>query len=72
MKDFDLERELNKLEITPYKLSKETNIPYTSISELITKKRKFENVKLKQALEILFYIYSDEKKIFEVLKNISK
>ena len=25
MKDFDLERELNKLEITPYKLSKEIN-----------------------------------------------
>lgn len=71
MKEFDLGVELTKLKITPYKLSKDTSIPYTSISELVTKKRNFDNVKLKQALEILFYMYQDEK-ILKILKNIIK
>ena len=72
MKEFDLGVELTKLKITPYKLSKDTSISYTSISELVTKKRNFDNVKLKQALEILFYMYQDEKKILKILKNIIK
>ena len=68
MEKFNLKELMTEKNVTAYEVGKETGISNSNIQEILSEKRQFENLSIKNAMKILKYLCS-EKEIFEIIKN---
>ena len=68
MEKFNLKELMTEKNVTAYKVGKATGISNSNIQEILSGKRQFENLSIKNAMKILKYLCS-EKEIFEIIKN---
>ena len=68
MKEFNFKKLMTEKKATAYEVGKATGISNSNIQEILSGKRQFENLSIKNAMKILKYLCS-EKEIFEIIKN---
>ena len=68
MEKFNLKELMTEKNVTAYEVGKATGISNSNIQEILSGKRQFENLSIKNAMKILKYLCS-EKEIFEIIKN---
>ena len=68
MEKFNLKELMTEKKVTAYEVGKATGISNSNIQEILSGKRQFENLSIKNAMKILKYLCS-EKEIFEIIKN---
>ena len=68
MKEFDFKKLMTEKKATAYEVGKATGISNSNIQEILSVKRKFENLSIRNAVKILKYLCS-EKEIFEIIKK---
>ena len=68
MEKFNLKELMTEKNVTAYEVGKETGISNSNIQEILSEKRQFENLSIKNAMKILKYLCS-EKEIVEIIKK---
>ena len=68
MNEFDFKKLMMEKKATAYEVGKATGISNSNIQEILSGKRQFENLSIKNAMKILKYLCS-EKEIVEIIKK---
>ena len=68
MNEFNFKKLMTEKKVTAYEVGKATGISSSNIQEILSGKRQFENLSIKNAIKILKYLCS-EKEIFEIIKK---
>ena len=66
--EFNLKELMMEKKVTAYEVGKATGISNSNIQEILSGKRKFENLSIKNAMKILKYLCS-EKELHEIIRN---
>ncbi len=66
--EFNLKGLMIEKKVTAYEIGKATGISNSNIQEILSGKRKFENLSIKNAMKILKYLCS-EKELHEIIRN---
>ena len=68
MNEFDFKKLLLEKKATAYEVGKATGISNSNIQEILSGKRKFENLSIRNAVKILKYLCG-EKELFEIIRK---
>ena len=68
MKEFDFKKLMTEKKATAYEVGKATGISNSNIQEILSGKRKFENLSIRNAVKILKYLCG-EKELFEIIRK---
>ncbi len=66
--EFNLKELVTKKNVTAYEVGKATGISNSNIQEILSGKRKFENLSIRNAVKILKYLCG-EKELFEIIRK---
>ena len=68
MNEFDFKKLMMEKKATAYGVGKATGISSSNIQEILSGKRKFENLSIRNAVKILKYLCG-EKELFEIIRK---
>ena len=68
MNEFDFKKLMMEKKATAYEVGKATGISSSNIQEILSGKRKFENLSIRNAVKILKYLCG-EKELFEIIRK---
>ena len=70
MEEFNLKEVLEEKKISKYELAKESDVPYSTVHDICSRKKSFDNITFLNAVKILRFLYSD-KELVEFIRGYS-